>query len=316
MPSPFQIATDDSAPAGASLLARWRFGVEPGLPQDLVPPLPLLAGDAEQRWLGESPVRGFSHQGIVGADNGQALVARLTLPPPADGDWQALAREAYARVAAFQAGSGYPGLLKIWNYLPQITCGAGDQERYRQFSLGRHEGWRWAADAEVRLPSAVAIGSEQGGLALMWLAARRPGLQIENPRQTSAFRYPREYGPIGPSFSRATLMPWGGRDEQLYVSGTASIVGHRSLHAGDVRAQLEEILRNLAALCAEAQRRAGRDAEPLARSLIAYVRRPADAGFTLQRLRQAFGPATAISVLRGDVCRAELLVEVEGLFSF
>jgi hypothetical protein len=58
----------------------------------------------------------------------------------------------------------------------------------------------------------------------------------------SAYDYPRQYGPAAPSFSRAALTP----DPLLLISGTASIVGHASVHLGDVTAQLEETLANLA----------------------------------------------------------------------
>ena len=48
-------------------------------------------------------------------------------------------------------------------------------------------------------------------------------------------------------FARAALVP-NGRGAQLLVSGTASIVGHESLHLGDPEAQLEETARNFEAL--------------------------------------------------------------------
>ena len=48
-------------------------------------------------------------------------------------------------------------------------------------------------------------------------------------------------------FARAALVP-NGRGAQLLVSGTASIVGHESLHIGDPDRQLEETARNFEAL--------------------------------------------------------------------
>src|SRR3546814_8116900 len=47
-----------------------------------------------------------------------------------------------------------------------------------------------------------------------------------------------------PSFSRATLIG-DGANARLLVSGTASVVGHESLHAGDLTAQLDETMANL-----------------------------------------------------------------------
>src|SRR5690606_13866131 len=104
------------------------------------------------------------------------------------------------------------------------------------------------------------------------------GVPVENPRQVSAYRYPRQYGPTPPAFARAMLSP----AKQLLVSGTASVVGHASHHVGDAAAQLDETARNLDSL----MRTAG--IGPLgAESLLKlYVRNPAqvpDVGKWLQQ---------------------------------
>src|SRR3546814_7354125 len=69
-----------------------------------------------------------------------------------------------------------------------------------------------------------------------WLAARTPGTPVENPRQVSAYRYPRQYGPQQPSFARAMLPPPGSA-MPLLLSGTASVVGHATAHVGELLAQ-------------------------------------------------------------------------------
>src|SRR5690606_22644408 len=73
-----------------------------------------------------------------------------------------------------------------------------------------------------------------------------------NPRQLDPWRYPREYGPQSPSFARAMLPP-ANADLPLLLSGTASIVGHVSLHEGQPLAQLDELLANLDSLVASAR---------------------------------------------------------------
>jgi len=72
----------------------------------------------------------------------------------------------------------------------------------------------------------------------------------------------------GAAFARATRT----REGSLFISGTASIVGHKSEHVGDVTAQLEETLRNLAAVKNQTQL----DAQRLRRDslLKVYVRDP------------------------------------------
>ena len=107
-------------------------------------------------------------------------------------------------------------------------------------------------------PAATAVGRQDhsGVLQVYWLAGTEPGRPLENPRQVSAFNYPRQYGPAPPRFSRAMLVTGG-----LLISGTGSILGHASHHAHDLSAQLDEILRNLASL-RQAGRRRWRNCNP------------------------------------------------------
>src|SRR5690606_18281863 len=132
----------------------------------------------------------------------------------------AAATHAYARLTAFIQASDTPHLLRIWNYLDAITHGEGDHERYRQFCIGRARGL--GDFAPERLPAATAIGrcDQARVLQVYWLAAAAPGTPLENPRQVSAYRYPREYGPQPPSFARAMLPPTADRTP-LLLSGTA-----------------------------------------------------------------------------------------------
>ena len=143
------------------------------------------------------------------------------------------------------------------------------------------------------------------------LAARRPGTAVENPRQVSAWQYPREYGPVAPNFARAMHAPT--HAPQLYMSGTAAVVGHASHHVGNVAAQLGETLTNLDSL-----RVAAGCAVPLGNPrspLRVYVRQAADAACVRDALRARLGTDTPLLVLLGDICRAELLVEIEGVLN-
>src|SRR3546814_12468443 len=69
------------------------------------------------------------------------------------------------------------------------------------------------------LPAATAIGrcDDARVVQVYWLAARTPGMPVENPRQVSAYRYPRQYGPQQPSFARAMLPPPGSEIGRAHV---------------------------------------------------------------------------------------------------
>ena len=220
---------------------------------------------------------------------------------------------AYAALMAFWRDSDYPHLLRIWNYFDAITLGEGDGERYRQFCVGRVQG---LGDVDTRtLPAATAIGSRDGRrvLQVYWLAAREPGLPLENPRQVSAYRYPREYGPQSPTFARALLPP--SPRVPLLLSGTASIVGHASQHADSLRAQLDETLTNLDSLLGAARERAPTLSPHLdgTSRLKVYVRDATDADAVAAQLEARLGTRVPWLMLHADVCRRELLVEIEGM---
>ena len=222
-------------------------------------------------------------------------------------------RGCYEELDEVVTSLGFPHLLRVWNYVSGINRGEGDAERYRQFCVGRFAAIARRRGFESQLSAASAIGSADGGFTLLALAARRPGLQVENPRQVSAFRYPRIYGQRSPSFSRATLVPWADGAE-LLVSGTASIVGHASVHAGDPLAQLEQTAVNLEALRAQAQGRAtgtGDELRPQFYTL--YLRHAEHLQTLLPTISQRFGDAP-LQVLIGDICRRELLLEVEAIY--
>jgi len=220
---------------------------------------------------------------------------------------------AYQEVFDVLSETKYPHLIRIWNYLPQINAQSDGDERYRHFNSARQTAFRKSGRAIMgTVPAASALGSPAGSpLCIYFLAARRPPKTIENPRQTSAYHYPPKFGRHSPIFSRACV--WGdSSSSRLFISGTASIVGHETIHRGDVTAQTRETLVNISALLAEANRMVGSARYSLdALQLKIYVRRPED----LPAIQATLSSRTAASAvyLRADICREDLLVEIEAV---
>ena len=275
---------------------------------------PLLGADIIEVWHASGPVN-IGFDGIVryAADSNHMLGA-IELDERRYGGIAGAAEAAYSALSRFVAGSRHPNMLRIWNYLDGINQGEGDDERYKLFCLGRAAGLRAANPlGEDRFPAATCIGRRDGDpmLQVYWLAGRAQGVPLENPRQISAYRYPREYGPTPPSFSRAMLAS----ERLVMISGTASIVGHASRHRGDVRAQLDETFTNLANVL---QRAAGAAPGITTRlgpqSLLKiYLRDESLLPEVGAFLRERVPPQTQYVVLHADICRAELLVEIDCL---
>ena len=136
-------------------------------------------------------------------------------------------------------------------------------------------------------------------------------MTIENPRQTSAYHYPPKFGVHSPSFSRACVLNESA-GTNLFVSGTASIVGYETIHRGDVAAQTRETIANIDALLEEANRVVGAGRYSLdGLKFKVYVRQPRDLKAIESALAASLRPSTGIVYLQADVCREELLVEIE-----
>ena len=227
--------------------------------------------------------------------------------------------------------------LRFWNFVPGILRPCGDGlYRYERFNLGRFGAfrrWYGGDDFGPRLAAASAVDCHYPGLTLQVLAAPRAGTPVENPRQIPAYRYSERFGPLPPCFARASVVeapspPDGAAAPWVVVSGTASVLGEDSRHPDDLRLQTAETLRNLATIVAastgEADQMQGRPL-PLTpprspcpflsrlTELRAYVVRPQDQEPVAEALATACPEALELEVLSADLCRPDLLVEVEGL---
>ena len=274
-----------------------------------------------EHWRGTAPVaRGRegsgSDQGVTWAEDGALQFGALELDEGEHGI-ESIAEAIYARMLAFTRSRGYPHLLRTWNYLDGITSGDGDAERYRRFCIGRARG---IGDIDpATLPAATAIGRVQASrvdgvrrLQVYWLAARTPGTPLENPRQVSAYHYPRQHGPQPPSFARAMLPASAAMP--LLLSGTAAVVGHESRHADSVAAQLNETLTNFDSLLSAAHAR--RPALPAHfgshTRLKVYVRDREELAEVAALLQARLDPAVSWLVLHATICRRELRIEIDG----
>lgn len=282
------------AEPGDGVLAAIAFG-EP-LPGALLSVgVPQLGAPAIEVWRSTAPVRRGDAEGIALAENGEVLAGALACD---DDDVQRAAACVYDRMIGAARAAGYPHLLRVWNHVRDINRIEHGLERYRAFCAGRHEafakhGYAMRGD----LPAASAVGMQSGGVTTYFLASREPVQSVENPRQVAAYDYPPRYGPRSPSFSRATLGAG-----LMFISGTASVVGHETKHAGDAAAQLEETLVNLATIAG------GRE---LVTAKV-YIRHAADYPRIAARLSEAL-PRTQAMFLHAELCREDLLVEIEAI---
>lgn len=273
--------------------------------------LAVLEGPPVERWAVAAAV---SHENrgpfTVRTAGDLALVAAVF---PDTGDLAASAETAYLQLYAAAAELGRPHALRAWHYFAHIHDREVDADRYQRFCAGRRRALDALGLPATALPAASLLGDTTAGLLLYALLDARPGRQVENPRQVSAFRYPARYGHARPAFSRAVLRA-DAQPAELYISGTASIAGHASRHSTAI-AQLDEIAENLKALLAAAEISEDSPSKGLGAvaPLKVYLRRPGDLPAVKAALEPQLPKGHPVLYLRADVCRPELLVEIEGV---
>ncbi|MDY7086956.1 MAG: FkbO/Hyg5 family chorismatase [Actinomycetota bacterium] len=268
-------------------------------------------------WETTGPVTAGRYAGLRYSHDGEHLfcAGRIAAAPR----YSEAVRQAYGEAFRLMESLGFPYAFRMWNFVSGINdANADGVEVYRDFCIGRAEAVdRWATDGVM--PAATGVGAHGGGIAFCLLASRsvRP-VHLENPGQVPAYHYPPEHGPRAPSFARATYLAGpDGAPGHLYVSGTASIRGHRTVHEGDLDRQVACALENI-------DRVVGRDnlaahgvpggySRADLRTVKVYVRHAGDLERVRRLCREAFSPEADIALLTVDICRADLLVEIEGI---
>lgn len=210
-------------------------------------------------------------------------------------------------------------LHRVWNYVPQINDMQAGLERYQQFNIGRWVAFeeRFGRDLRSFMPAASAVGIGGEHLALMFSAGKKKPIFFENPAQVPAYHYPPDYGPRPPGFARGVVI-----DEHssrtIFLSGTASIEGHRSIGEGDWALQFRTTMHNIETMFERMgipgalQVGAWDGGEMLDGCFKCYLRHPESLSVIQEFLFEHTGlTGKHITFVQADICRAELDLEIE-----
>ncbi|MCC6127176.1 MAG: hypothetical protein IT426_19615 [Pirellulales bacterium] len=227
-------------------------------------------------------------------------------------------------------GLRFGDVLRTWLYLGNITAPDGQTSRYLELNRARTDYYRNVDFADGRVPgewnrpvfpASTGIGTQDNEVAIGCLALQsaRPGtvlVPLENPRQTAACDYAHQYGPESPKFARAMAVA-SGDAVCTFISGTASITASDTRHADDFERQTQQTIDNIEVLIAPDNFRRhgfpgmGAALDDLALARV-YIKRPEDFERARAICRKRWGELPTIYVV-ADVCRDELLVEIEAL---
>lgn len=308
---------------GWHVLGRVLYGVADARVQrqdqaDVHVPLPAADGQLwQESWLSPTPVQTLQHGQVLARCNQQVLWGCFSLPLQANMACTEAVQQRYLELFELLQQSGFTHLWRVWNFVSHINApDVNGLETYRAFNQGRAAAFARFFDqgdqampwATRQMPAATAVGCQGEGIYVYFLAGRQPARHIENPRQQPAYHYPKAYGPRPPSFARASAVTLP-QQRMLFISGTASIIGHSTVHVGDWAGQCHTTVDNLQIVAA----RAGRTMQAM-NHLKAYVRHARDVPSVLALLHKLLGvPPERISCFVADICRQNLLVEVEAM---
>ena len=205
-------------------------------------------------------------------------------------------------------------LAKIWHCIPDLYAEQKGLNRYRLFCRGR---WRALAHrlADEQLSAATVIGTRAAQSAFYFIASRRRVLPIDNLHQTKAYQYPTESAEEKPLFARASLVR-SERYAHLHIAGTASIIGHESHHPGDISKQTQTAMSNVSHLLEQAARldeRFSAGGKLPIRRMNFYCVKPEHEGIVRDCASELLQRVQYSGFFCGDMCRPELLVEMDAL---
>ena len=243
------------------------------------------------------------------------------------------AMQAFIRLqqALGQAGLGFNEIVRQWNYVEQIFnfSGINDQLRqnYQQFNEVRghfYSTYRTIAG----FPAATGIGTLYHGVTIDCMAVtgnrKLKVVPVSNPRQVNSFLYAQSVlkgAPPGnqirnqaPQFERARLMT-DGSTSRLFISGTASIIGQQTIGINDIKKQTLVTIDNLEQLTSNMNLKSccpGLTVFPEKYVYIrVYVKHEKDIPDVKALCLEHFGQIP-MSIVQADICRSDLLVEIEG----
>lgn len=220
-----------------------------------------------------------------------------------------------------KAGFSLQSVVRQWNYIENILGIEGGKQRYQEFNNIRSEFYN-GSFKENGFPAATGIGILHGGVIIEFVAVNAPGstsIPVDNPEQVAAHVYSYEVLEGGqlqhkstPKFERARYLKLF-EQKQLFVSGTASIRGERTVGTGNPEEQTHISIENIRRLYAEEviKRIAGDTVHPSYGHARVYIKNKEHYDVVRKAFESQYLDLPCVYLI-ADICRNDLLVEIEG----
>jgi hypothetical protein len=233
------------------------------------------------------------------------------------------AETAFAAFEAIFKSAQFPvnSIVRQWNYLEDILGFDGEKQHYQEFNNVRSAFYGNAFE-EVGYPAATGIGMNRGGVIIEFVAVKSSHAftaPVDNPGQVAAHNYSNNVL-VGndcvlkttPKFERARFLEIFGK-KQIFISGTASIVGEQTVGIGNPAEQTEVTIRNIQRLYSDEvlERISKKKLNPKYGHARVYIKNRKDFPVIKKTFKTHFGNLPVVYII-ADICRESLLVEIEG----
>lgn len=267
----------------------------------------------------ESDIRHERYNGytLLHGDGFCELITEGITPHSTTGSIKEQSDDIFAQLGDVLAKNNFDisDIYRQWNYIEQITLMSDGRQNYQEFNDARSRFYnctKWTNG----YPAATGIGSSCGGVMVEVYAIKGEKVvnhAIDNPLQTSAHSYSQrvltgisdEPQRTTPKFERARIV-----GDNVYISGTAAIRGEDSLALDNAAEQTAETMQIIKQLVAP-------ENIPVTVKgsnytlLRVYIKNGKDAPEVIRFMDENY-PDIPKHYLKADVCRPELLVEIEG----
>ena len=253
---------------------------------------------------------------LVNSEDGTELFSQ-GIHFPESGDVGEQSVKVFSRIKEILDAEGFTpsDIVRQWNYIDHITQVNDGLQNYQMFNDARSAFYQ-DADWSGGYPAATGIGCSTGGVMVSIYAVKDStavSKPIDNPIQIPAHKYSGKVLEAGrqevrttPKFERARLL-----GNTVYVSGTAAIKGEDSEFSKDARVQSEGLIDVVEHLVAPGN--IGPEFSRFQFDLIrVYVKYPEDTETIMECLGEHWKGVPA-HYLIADICRPELLLELEGI---
>lgn len=283
--------------------------------------IPSLGEFSYEVWMSEkdSPVKNTIEGDIEISESKEKTIIRIETHESENVNLEQAGYDAYKKIFEMMQSGKLGNFVRAWNYIPNILSEDGGLERYRQFNIGRWNAWQdhgpKNSDGSPKRPAMTGIGSFGGPFVVEAMFSPYEVKEMENPRQTQFIHYSEKWGKKPPVSARGTLhLPPEG--PEIYIAGTASLVGEEVAHEGDVIAQTFETLENIKVLIGtENVKNYGLDEGFTlddVESIRVYIKNKED----YEKVKTALDIVwygKKILYVNDDICRPGFLIEIEGV---